>query len=132
NNGPLPFINTTLVIDGTAQTGGAANATVHLNSKAANDVVNGFLVQGTAASSIVRNIVMRDDNAPNNFNAPPSGEYGVKVTAAGGAFTLQNVAISGIDGDGVDIISSPNNVIGGSGATQGLLITANNGHGVHI
>ncbi len=126
----LPTITDTVVIDGT---GGNGKIVIHFNSANATDVVNGFTV--AAQNTIIRNLIMLDDNGPNNFN-PIGKEYGIKITGAGG-FNLQNVSIGdtaghSFDGDAVVIVNSPNNIIGGAGSNQAVLIFSNNGNGVHI
>src|ERR1051326_1780606 len=86
NNGPLPAIqNQTLVIDGTEAGGVVADINVVLQSSAAVIVVNGFDIKTAgAANSIIRNMKSYEPGAPNNFSAPASGEYGVKIETPGG------------------------------------------------
>jgi hypothetical protein len=139
NNGPLPAITETITIDGTPFGQTSGGVFIHLNSTAAADAVNGFLVQDGATTkgtnSIIRNLQITDDSGTKFFNAIPT-EFGIKITAAAGGFNLQNVSINNIDGDAVDIINSPNNIIGGAGAIQAALLgtftAPNNGIGVHI
>ena len=131
--GLLPAITETLTIEGLLAGGG--NAKVFLESASKADPISGFYITdggGTfGLNSIIRNLDITDQGGNLEFNAIPT-EYAVKIDAVGGGFNLQNVTISNIDGPAVQIINSPNNIIGGAGAKQAFTFSVNNSHGVRV
>ena len=117
----LPDITDGVIIDG----GGVV--TVICDGVNSADVVPGFNI--TAANVTIKNINISDPLVAAGYSVA-APEYGIKTTAAMGGLNLQNVVVTGFNGDGIDIVGSPNNFIG-SGATT-VVVENNNGSGIRI
>lgn len=122
---PLPAATDPLVIDGMSQPGFAGTPVVELAG--GEGLGTGLTIAG--GSSTVRGLVIR--------GFPQSG---IQVTGAGSNFIVGNYIgtdVSGTEasansGNGVHVIDSPNNFIGGPGPAARNVIAASGGEGVRI
>lgn len=123
----LPVVTSPVVIDGTTQPGFGLAGTplIVLNGGGAGGGVAGLSI--TSGSTLVRGLVIR------NF-----GSNGILITGAGGNVIEGNyigtdatgTVAQGNSGNGVQVIDSPNNTIGGQFPRN--VISSNSGEGIRI
>lgn len=123
----LPSIGEAVTIDGTTQPGFVGTPVVELNGTSAGAGAHGLLIIGS--NSIVRGLAI------NRF-----GGSGIRLESGGGNLIEGNhigTNVSGTTdlgngGNGVHIIDSSDNTIGGTGASARNVIAGNEGEGVRI
>ena len=124
----LPSISDPLVIDGTTQPGYAGTPIIVLNGSSAGGGANGLFI--TAGSSTVKGLVI------NRFSG-----NGIRMSSAGGnnvenCYIGTNIAGTaagpGNGDDGVELVSSPDNTIGGTVSGQGNVISGNGSAGIRV
>jgi len=125
---PLQTITGTVIIDGATQPGYGGIPLIELAGDLAGVGADGFVISNNA--STIRAIII------NGFN-----DNGIYITGTGGATVTGCFIGVGVDGvfdgypnggHGVFIDNSPNNIIGGSSASQRNIISNNLGVGVRI
>jgi hypothetical protein len=121
----LPAITSPVVIDGTTQPGFVDVPLIVLNG--GGIAANGLLI--TSGSSVVRGIVIQS-----------FGGNGIEISGPGGNLIEGNyigtnaagTAAQGNSGNGIQIIDSPNNTIGGASALARNVIAGNTGEEVRL
>jgi titin len=123
---PLPTITDPVVLDATSQPGFAGNPMIELNGAAAGTAAEGLWL--TAGNSVIRGLVI------NRF-----GDRGILVQNGGGNVIAGNYIgtdLSGRtalpNGSGIDIITSNNNIVGGTTGGDRNLVSGNRGAGVSL
>src|SRR5262249_25581594 len=124
---PLPTMTSRVSIDGSTQPGFAGQPIIQINGAAAGAGVNGITL--TAGSSTVRGFVIRG-----------FGGNGIQLQTLGNNLVAGNYIGTNLTGtaanangfNGVQIIDSPNNVIGGASASSRNVISGNAGEGVRV
>ncbi len=123
---PLPVIQDPVILDATTQPGFAGNPMIELNGAAAGTGAVGLYV--TAGNSIIRGLVI------NRFDG-----RGILVQTGGGNVITGNYVGTDLagqtalpNGAGIDVITSNNNVIGGTTAGTRNLVSGNRGDGVSL
>ena len=123
----LPSIGESVIIDGTTQPGFVGTPVVELNGTSAGAGVHGLRIIG--GNSIVRGLAI------NRFSGS-----GIRLESGGGNFIEGNHIGTNLSGtidmgngsNGVHIVDSPDNTIGGAGASARNVISGNDGEGVRI
>jgi uncharacterized repeat protein (TIGR01451 family) len=118
-------------MDGTTQPGWATTPLIELNGAGAGNGTSGISV--TASNSTIRGLVI------NRFGGSGSGN-GIRIQTGGsntvtGCFIGTNAAgtaASANVGNGISIIDSPSNVIGGTAPLPSNVISGNSGDGVYL
>ncbi|MBL8332304.1 MAG: hypothetical protein JNM08_04345, partial [Rubrivivax sp.] len=123
----LPTVSAQLVMDARTQPGWTRNPVVELDGNSAGSGVHGL--QATAAVTI------------GGFTINRFGGNGVQINTVSGGYTIAGNWV-GLDrtgtnasrnnGEGVSVWASPNGVIGGSGASDGNVISGNGNNGVTV
>ncbi len=123
----LPIITDTIHIDGTTQNGYNGVPLIQLAGNLAGAGVNGLNLQ--AANSTIRGLLINRFGGAGIYMANGGGS-----TIAGnhiGINTLGNSA-QGNAGNGIFVLNSPNNIIGGTSAADRNVISANGQYGIHL
>ena len=124
---PLPAITDPVEIDGTSQPGYAGIPLVELNGAAAGSGAVGLIL--SAGDSSVRGLAI------NRFSGDGilvQGNGGNVIAACALGTNPDGTIAEGNNGDGVKIDNAPENVIGGTIASDRNVISGNNAHGVEI
>ena len=127
-NSALPTIMEAVVIDGTTQPGYAGTPLIELSGVNAGVGVNGLVINAAGSGTTIRGLAI------NQFD-------GAGTRIDGGGFNLLEGNVIGTDaagtaalgnGDGVLIVNSANNLIGGLTAAARNLISGNSGDGLEL
>ena len=123
----LPTVTNSTVIDGTTQTGYAGTPIIELDGSNAGAGVDGIHI--AAGSSTVRGLAI------NRFSG-----HGILLDTNGGDHIEGNFVGTDVTGtiahpnggNGIQIIATPNNVVGGALGSMGNVISGNGGEGIRI
>src|SRR6202011_605923 len=123
----LPTLTQPTILDGTTQPGYVATPIIELDGGSAGASANGLHI--TAGSSTVRGLAIH------SF----SGD-GILIDTNGGDFIQGNYVGTNVAGtaaqpnagNGIQIIATPNNIVGGTASSMRNLISGNSGEGVRI
>ncbi len=123
---PLPIIQNAVVLDATTQPGYAGSPLIELNGAAAGSSAIGLWVM--AGNSVIRGFVI------NRF-----GDRGILLQNGGGNVVTGNYVGTDVtgqlalpNGSGIDVVTSNNNVIGGTTPGTRNLVSGNRGAGVSV
>ncbi|MBV8607429.1 MAG: Calx-beta domain-containing protein, partial [Singulisphaera sp.] len=123
----LPVITNPVIIDGTSQPGFTSSPLIELDGQSAGTGSYGLAI--TAGGSTVEGLVI------NRFS-----ESGIVIEGGGGNSIVGNLIgtdssglqASGNSGDGVFILNSPNNTVGGTTLSSPNVISGNSNDGIQI
>jgi hypothetical protein len=125
----LPDITDPVVIDGTSQPGFAGVPIIELSGVNQSNPINQGLISIQAGNSTLRGLIINHCGSFGILLATNGGNHiegnFIGLDAAGAATTNSN-------GNGITISSSANNVIGGTTAHSGNVISGVRGHGISI
>jgi hypothetical protein len=137
-NGNLPDITDTLIIDGShlawPQTKGGDKRFTQDYGIVLNNASHGLVISDnpTAQAQFANPTAQAGLVVLRHISISGAAGVGVEIDTKFGGANLQDVRIQGFSSDGVRIVNSPNNIIGGSGTAQSVTITSVSGSGVNI